>query len=253
MAPLLANSQTVDDFNQRGNSFDGESFLGLALMQSHISNKDAPNPSAHRKTANSFYLDIYDARVGLGERSTRYRNMLLTDMITLLGEVIAKPNSIFRREGSGLTSGLVGWIDINWNLTEPGRFQPALGFNFNDYFFGATYVHDTISDPKKWATYEPQGYYFAAGPSASARFALTERFMVQASGQYAFSWWKATDISYAIEQDDYPNPHWLHLNAELLTKWGIYAAFQWQKMINRGDIPNKTLRWDYYLGYRIRL
>ncbi len=178
---------------------------------------------------------------------------MLGDLILLLQKVIENPNNANRNEGSGLSSGLTGWYKAAWNLSgDKGPIQPFLGFSHHDYFFGSTYAHDTIPG-NGWATYEPQGYYFTLGPLAGLRASIGKIGLLEVRGTYTFSYWRATNLTYGLRDDSYPKPHWLQIQADLLTTWGLYIGLANHRIINRGDIPNTTQRWDAILGFRFML
>ena len=164
----FVKAQDIASFSYWGDPVDGETFIGIGGSSTHLSNPVAPNSSAHRIGGLSFFLDMETPRYGKGEVSMQYTNKLIGDLLVFLDRAIVNPNVIFRSEGSSLSTGILGWVDWNWNLNAPKRLQLAAGFNLQDYFIGATYAHDTISLPGSRASYEPQGYYFSGGPSVLA-------------------------------------------------------------------------------------
>jgi len=246
-------SQSIEDFRYLKDPIDEESFVSLGLSRASLSNPEAPRPENHSIGGIVLHLKIHKIRTQAGRASITYQNPLLGDLILLLQNVIDNPNNANRSESSLLGSGLTGWYKAGWNLTgDKGPIQPFLGFAHHDYFFGSTYDLDSISG-NGWATFEPQGYYFAAGPMGGLRAAVGNIGLMEVRGTYAFSYWRAVGLTYGIRDDSYPKPHWLQLQADFLTKWGLYAGLAHHRVINRGDIPNATRRWDAILGFRFML
>ncbi|MGD1846808.1 MAG: hypothetical protein ACFB10_15575 [Salibacteraceae bacterium] len=246
------SAQTLDDFEMRSKEYDRDWYFDLGVAHSWVRNPDAFNNEAHKDRATSLYLNAYRIRMAKGQYSFRYYNPQISDMSVLLSRILQNTRSANRSEGTSFSAGLIGWNYMAWNITEPKKFQAAIGFSFADYFFGSTYVADTISDPDGWATYEPHGYYWAAGPTIMGRFAIGKALLLQTSSQYNLSYWKPVGLSYGIEIEGYPLPHWWHFRMDLLSAWGFFAGWQTAYLINRGDRPNNARRSSMSLGYRFR-
>ncbi len=249
---FTASAQGIQDFLYLKDPVQQETFLSVGLNRMRVSNPAAPSPENHNLAAFNLYLDLRHYRLEKGQMSLHYANPLVTDLILLLSETIDNPNSILRAEGSSLSSGPIGWLNLGWNLSGPGAAQPLLGFHHNDYFLGSTYVYDSVPGQGR-ISHEPQGYYFSAGPLLGLRAAAGSFALVELRGLYGLSYWRATSLSYAEENDAYPKPHWLHVQADVLTKWGIFGSIQYHGMLNRGDLPNATRRIDAVLGFQVML
>lgn len=247
------SAQTGIDFSTAGSFADEETFLGLGISRSTLSNKAAPSPENHHESGFTLYLDIRTIRLDAGRASTYYSNQLLGDLLLLLQRTVKDANNADAKEGSGISSGLFGWINVGWNLTGTRALQPFLGFNINDYFLTSTYVADTIATTYNRGTYEPQGYWFAGGPLLGLRSSIGEFGILEARSTYSLGYLRAASISNAVKNNDYPNPHFFHLQLEFMTEWGIFASYQTHRLINRGDNPNATRRWDATLGFRFLL
>ena len=48
-------------------------------------------------------------------------------------------------------------------------------------------------------------------------------------------------------------PIFFQTQLEIQSRWGFYAALHFQKMINRGNLPNQTKRIDAVLGFRFMI
>lgn len=245
--------QTLADYRYLNEVLDDESFFGVGISRSHLANPAAPSPENHSQSAFTLYFDIRKIRLQPGKASIYFTNQLLGDLLLLLQRTTENPSAFNRSESSSISSGLLGWINVGWNLSGPGKFQPFLGFNHNDYFIGSTYVSDTIPYNANQGTYEPQGYYFAAGPMAGFRASLGKFAILESRTTYSLSYLRPVSVSYAVRNDDYPKPHFLNIQLECMTKWGLFGQLQTHRMINRGDIPNNTRRWDATLGFRFML
>lgn len=247
---LTSQAQRIQDFEYLNDPIDQEIFLSVGISSSHLGNPAAPNAEDHAISAYTMYFDLRHYRLDAGRASFYYSNQLLGDMLLLLQRTIANPANANRAVGSSLSSGLIGWINWGWNLSRAGSVQPFVGLNLNDYFLTSTYEADTIPTSNNWGTYEPQGYYFAAGPMLGVRAALGKIALLEARTTYSLSYLRAASISYAFRDNAYPKPHFVQMQLDLLTKWGFFATLQHHRMLNRGPAPNTTRRWDGTLGFR---
>lgn len=183
----------------------------------------------------------------------RYEHKQLGDLIALLPKVIKNSNAIYRTESTPLSCGLIGWWNWTMNFNEGNNFLIAGGMNLHDYFYGS-YTRDSLKgNAFGFSTYEPQGWYWAAGPSLSSLYAPSEHFTLEATTSYSISFWRPISLSDAKVNNDYKKPHWFQFNLGLMTTWGVFMQFSYNKIINRGDIPNNGKRWDYLLGYRFNI
>lgn len=245
----ISTAQGIQDFRYLKEPLQRESFIAVGLNRSRTVNAAAPRPENHDLAYYNLYLDFRHYRIEKGEVSVSYGNPLMTDLLLLLRKTFDNPNSIYRAEGSQLSSGPLGWLNLGWNLSGPGTVQAFAGFHLHDYFLTSTYV-DALEGRY---SEEPQGYYFSAGPALGLRAAASKLLLAELRGQYGMSYWRATTTSYAVRDDDYPLPHWVHVQADLLTKWGIFFSLQHHRMLNRGPLPNSTHRWDAILGFQVMI
>ncbi|MEM0999335.1 MAG: hypothetical protein AAGN35_19920 [Bacteroidota bacterium] len=246
-ATLALPGQGIRDFRWLGDPVDGETFLGLGASRTSLANPAAPNPELHDVSAFTLYFDLKKLNLQRGKASFYYSNALLGDLVLLLQETFQNPNSILRSVNSSLSSGLFGWFNLGWNLTRPGPVQPFLGFNLNDYFLGSTYL-DSLNGR---VSLEPQGYHFAGGPLVGLRAALGKVGLLELRSTYALSYVRAVSLSYAERDDNYPKSHFFHAQIDFFTAIGVFVAVEHHRLVNRGDLPNATRRWDATLGYRL--
>lgn len=243
------HTQSFIDFDKQKRPFYDEPHFGFSLSYTMMSNPDAPYPEAHRQ--NGPTLQLYYKKYNLDKGDTRmfWQNKILGDLLFLLGKKIATDKGVTREEGSVL-SDLIGSTSWGWNLNESNRISTALGFNLNDYIIGATYFERFNGEPVNGSTKEPQGYYWATGPSLFVDYVISNQLVLQTFASYSFSLFKAVSVSDAANDKSYPKPHFVHLNVELQSSIRLYGGLDYTWLINRGDLPNKTRRLDIILGFR---
>ncbi len=241
-------TQNISDFEYLNESYGDELYLGLGLSRGFLSNPVAPNPEVHSVSRFSLLLDMERPKTELGQMSFTYSNKLLGDLFNLLKDIQEDRKAIYRKVESHISSGILGWFGFRWNVTKPNKFQLMTGFQLNDYFLTTTYEDSTDR-----ISHEPQGYFLAAGPNVSMRWAVGNFALLRTNFQYSFSYLRGSSVSYAERDDSYPKSHWINADVEFLTKWGIYAGGQWLSFVNRGNLPNRTKRLDIFLGFRIML
>ena len=247
-------SQNIDDFKFLGEYYDEELYLGFAVSNSYVSNTEAPHPDHHKISGFSAEVNMRYIRLRAGEVSWRWQHKLVGDVALLAHQAFTKDSKVVNRnESSGISCGLLGWWNWTMNLRDAKRHVISLGINVNDYFLGASYQTDTMPNPNELVSLEPQGYYFAAGPTVNAQFQVSPFLLVESSVSYSIPFWRAVSLDYAIKDDDYPNPHFGQINAEAITKWGLYLAINYNWLINRGDLPNNIKRFDLLFGFRFRV
>ncbi|MFM7024222.1 MAG: hypothetical protein ACKOXB_14710 [Flavobacteriales bacterium] len=246
------SAQTLADFKYLNYPYVNEWYVGIGISRSSISNPAAPFPERHRLNAISGTIELKKSAFDKGEMRYYGQHKLLPDMLVLTKQAIEiNTNALNRDENSYLANGIFGWHSFTWNLHSPSKYSLALGINLNDYFLGSTYYTDTV--PNHWVSPEPQGYYFAAGPSLQANYMLGKYFMAELLATYSISYWRAVSLSYATVNNKYPKPHFAQLHAELFSTWGLFAGIDYNFIINRGDIPNSTQRLDLSLGFRFMM
>ena len=254
---LCARAQSLDKFEYLGELYaNNESYLGLYPTYTFVRNKVAPNPQ--NQSIQGWTGEIHFRKVNFNQFKGRFtlQQKMFVDVFLILDKALQKgdPNAILRKEHTSLTTGIIGWLDYVININKPtGRFLFALGVNHNDYFYGSTYA-DTTQNGRNWSTYDPQGYYFAAGPTATLNFLPFNFLMVETSFSYSVSYKKMLDVTYATNPSPtYPLPHWGQLDVELQTKWGFFTGFNYNWIINKGNILNKGKRLDLLFGFRFML
>ncbi len=247
--------QKLTDFEYLGEKYgSGELYLGLNPTYTFVRNNDAPFPNKHNISAFSVDLSFRKVNFERGSLSWNWQNKLLGDLILLIDKAFIDPNVLFRDEQTGFSSGPIGWLDWTIALNNAdGKTQWSLGINHHDYFYTSTYTVDTIAG-SSWASLDPQGYFFAAGPTLKINHLLCAPLMVEVSSSYSFSYWKAVGLSYAHQPDsNYPLPHFGQVDIELQTKWGVFGGLNYNWIVNRGHIPSNGKRLDLLFGFRFMI
>lgn len=245
------NSQSLDEFQYFNRKYADDLYLGIFPTFTFVSNREAPNPSAHRISGFTGKLDLRNVTFEMGERRFLYQHKLLFDMLLIIeNQVNGDGSAYYRSEESGLTTGIIGWTSWGWNMFGNGRYCVASGVNINDYFLSNSYKLEANTD--NLTTIEPQGYWFAAGPSVFFDYMLNKNFLLQTHASYSFGVWRAVNLEYDDTRvdDSYPNPHFGGLNFELHTRWGFFTGIDYNFLINRGNNPNNTKRFDILIGFR---
>ena len=238
-------------FKYLGDDYTGEMYLGTSATYSFLSNNEAPNPELHKLKGFSAKVDLRSTPWELGTVKYFMQYKLLGDLALIVDNQINDDGSAYYRQvSSSITNGLLGWHSFGWTFISNPRMSIALGANINDYFFGATYKVDSLPQSGNLASPEPQGYYFAAGPSVLADIKLNNYLLLHLHGAYSFSYWRAVSLSYASEDDSYPKPHFYQITTELMSPWGVFLGMDYNTLVNRGDLPNNTRRLDFQLGFR---
>lgn len=244
-------AQSLADFNVGKNEYYGNGHWGFALSLSHLSNSDAPNPSAHNVTGLALKIDYKKYNLEKGGKRFFFQNKTIGDALFILGSEIATGKGAERAENSTISTGLIGWSSWGWNLVATDKATFAIGFNLNDYIIGSTYIYTNAQGQKQTpVTTEPQGYYWGGGPSFFFDYQISENLNLQTFAGYTMSFWRAVSLSYADKDNNYPKPHIAELNVELQTKFHLYGGFDYTTLINRGNLPNNTKRFDIIVGYR---
>lgn len=243
-------AQTIEEFSYWDERYYGKDLLGINPAIVFLSNRAAPYPEKHRKTG--FVLDIQYRNLSskqFGGRLSLY-NKGIGDLVYLLGAVIKNGSNIYAKEETTL-SNIFGWFDYTINLNKPDkRFQISAGANIGDYIYAGRYKIDSLGMEK---TVEPQGYYLAAGPSLEMRFLISKSFMLETAFSYAFTLVKFGGLDNGANpasERNYPAPHFAHLKAELLSKWGFFAGYDFNFLINNGSNPAAGRRSGITLGYK---
>lgn len=242
-------SQSFTDFDKQKSAYYDEPHFGFSLAYTSMSNPDAPYHEVHRQSG--FTMQIYYKKYNLDKGDTRmyWQNKSIGDLLNLLVREIQTDKGAEREEGSVL-SDLIGKTSWGWNVNNARRLSTAVGFNLNDYIIGATYAERFNGEPVNLKTSEPQGYYWATGPSVFVDYVLTNDLVLQAFASYSLSMFRAVSVSNAVKDKSYPKPHFANINIELQTSLRLYGGIDYTWLINRGALPNKTRRLDVVVGFR---
>ncbi|MFK8039287.1 MAG: hypothetical protein AB8B74_13420 [Crocinitomicaceae bacterium] len=247
-------SQKLSDFKYLNETYgNNELYIGVNPTFSFMNNKAAPFPERHSLKGFSAELSMRKVNFDKGTLSWNWQHKMLGDVLLLVNNALTKTNAsvLLREEETSLTCGIIGWIDMTIAINHPNnKWQWSLGANHHDYFYGSTYSVDTIPN-ESWASLNPQGYFFAAGPTLKVNYLLNRFLMTEVSSSYSFSYWKAIDLTYAHQPDvEYPLPHFGQIDFELQTKWGLFGGINYNWIVNRGHIPSEGKRLDLIFGFR---
>lgn len=246
-----AAAQSLSDFSISKNPYYENTHWGFTLSFSNLSNSEAPNPSSHRVSGVTMKIDYRKYGLGKGGKRMFFQNKTIGDAIFILGSEIISGKGAERSETSTITTGLIGWTSWGWNLTDAAKSSLAVGFNLNDYLIGSTYIYtDALGQPQTPITTEPQGYYWAGGPSVFFDYQISEKLNLQSFASYSLAFWRPVSLSYAQEDKSYPKPHLVQVNLELHTPFHLYGGIDFTTLVNRGDLPNSTKRLDILIGYQ---
>jgi len=104
----------------------------------------------------------------------------------------------------------------------------------------------------KLITIEPQGYWFGTGPSVFVDYYINQYFILHGHMAYSAGFWRAEELDDNPEyvDDSYPNPHFGSINLIIQSKWGFMTGIDYNWLINRGENPNNTRRFDLIVGFR---
>lgn len=249
-------SQDIDDFKWFGDDYEDVFFMSIGYNNVRLSNRDAPNPDKHDFAGNTFKLDFKNIKFQKGEMSWHFENKLLGDMVYFLAGVIDGSESIYQEEESGISSGLLGWHSFLWNVTEPNRYQIAVGGNFSDFFLTAAYPEDLsrpYSNPSNAIVQEPNGNYYAIGPSFSARYRISNFLLAEYVADLSIPFGRIESEELAEYDGKYKNPYFYNHSLELISSKGLFIGYEHTRFFNRGNLPNNTKRRELYIGMRIKL
>lgn len=230
-------------------------FLGVSWTHSRVSNDAVPRAEVHRIQRNWVELDMEKSQFELGAFNWDWKFKLYTDLIfTVVKGVQGEPDALNRIETTELSTGILGWHTLAWNVVATDRLNVAPGLALNDYFFSAhTRTEDASGNLTELRTQQPEGYYWAVGPAAMFRYKINSFLMLQGRANYTFSYWKAESLDYAEKDPEYPYPKWIHWGIELQTRWGVFAEWEQCRIVNKGDHPNTAQRTEINLGMKLPL
>lgn len=245
----FTDAQSLKEFKYLGDPYDNELYLNVCGTFTLLRNNAAPYPEAHK--FNAFSMDISGRNVTWEKGKPHYtmNYKLLPDLLFLTGKMINRKSSGNRTEGSSVSTGIGGWHRWAWNIAVREKQCVSLGFALNDYFIGNSYRDSS----KNLHTYEPQGWWISSGPVVMYHRLLHKHLLLHSLVNYNFGFLKGVDITYAEKDPSYPKPHFFHIQSEIISSIGIFAGFDYTRVINRGNKQGKVQRLDFLLGYKFVL
>ncbi len=248
------NAQSIRDFNYLKEEYNERTFIDINPTYTMVRNQAAPFPEHHKINGWSGSLTIRKADFSRGAWQYRYEHRLLFDLILILQNMVdGDGQKYYRSETSALTTGLIGWWSFAPNVIANDRLTVGVGANFNDYFLGASYRLDSLS--QDLTTLEPQGYWFAGGPAFFSDLRLNSTFLLHMHASYSMGFWRAVSLSYADTEinDAFKKPHFGGINVQLQSRWGVFLGFSHNWLVNRSPNPNATTRSDIHIGFKLPL
>ncbi len=242
-------AQNLQSFKYLGDTFSGYYYIGWAYSHGVTQNEAVIGAENHRLTGNFMELNFKYHDYQKGHWQFDLRTKMYTDIIKQLADNILDIESAYTApENTGITTGPLGWHTYTYNLLAASYLCLSAGAHHNDYFYFAN--ARTSETDSKLITKEPQGYYFAAGPSLMLSLYASKFLMINLKSQYSFAYWRPVSVSDAIEDNNYPLPQFFGFTTELLTPWGFYFEVDHNRLINRGNNPNAGMRTDFNIGFK---
>jgi hypothetical protein len=249
---LGLSAQSLDSFKYLGDRFGGYTYLGVAYSRGEVRNKPL------NQSLSGSFMELNLKYHNFKKLQWQYdlRAKLYTDVIKQLGGLLLDNETAYTAlENTGITTGPLGWHTLGLNIVGSKRLTITPALNVNDYFY---FANGLQPNPNKngiieLVTKEPQGYYFAAGPSIMLNMLPSRFLLINIKGQYSIPYWRPVSVADAIRDDNYPFPRFFGLTTELLTPLGIYLEIDHNRLINRGSNPNKGMRTDFNLGFKFVL
>jgi hypothetical protein len=243
---------TISTFGKEPRSGDPYTVAGFNPMISTLSNPVAPFPERHKQSALSFDFTFRKINTDKGKARFNYNNKALGDAINLLLQTFSAEDgeNVTGAQEESYISNLIGYMDWAWNLNSgESRIQASLGFNLNDYLYYSRYTVDSLQG--SLITFNPQGWYWSAGPHFGLNAVVTKDIQLEFAAGYSFAYWHAIDLDYAYNPDEpYPLPQFGQVKAELMSRWGFFLCGHYNWIKNRGHIPNAGKRFDLIFGYK---
>lgn len=252
---ISSNAQEIKDFKWFKKNYNDQVFLGFGYNQISISNNEAPNPENHKLKGGTLRIDVALANFDKGGVRINYTNKLAGDLILYASQLLNDDASIFQTEQSTLSSGLIGWLTSTWNITEANKYQVALGVHIGDYFLTSAYPEDETKPFNKNSNtivQEPNGNYYGAGPSAIVDVLLTKNLLLEYRSHLTIPAFRLESL-YLVSDGNYKNPYFMYNNLELITSKGFYGGADLTNIINRGNLPNNTKRFELYVGFKFKI
>lgn len=242
-------AQSLDSFKYLGDQFSGCGYLGVAYSHGEVRNRPLNQSlSGNFIELNFKYYNFKKYRWQYDLHAKMY-----TDIIKELGGTLLDNETAYNTpDNTGITSGPLGWHTLGFNVIGSKRLTISPAIHANDYFYFANGLQSNPNNNGivELVTKEPQGYYFAAGPSLMLNILPTRFLLINVKAQYSFAYWKVVNVDGAIQDDSYPMPRFFGLATEFVTPWGIYFEIDHNRLINRGDNPNEGMRTDFNIGFK---
>jgi hypothetical protein len=250
LVAYTGKSQKLEDFVYLKDKAGGNSYVGVSVDHAFLLNANMPDTSVWR--ASGYLLDVNLKKYNFEKWGVNYQwdYKLLFDLVFLTKQMVDRKSNGGRTYGSTVSGGIAGWHQWTWNAIARQRLNVGVGIALNDYFVGTTYFD---KKEQKARTPEPQGWYLSGGTALSFSYLLNSSFVLHGKCSYVAAFSRPVSITYAEENNDYPMPHFVGASAILLSKWGLFAEFQFCGLINRGAIPGNPSRTDLKLGFNFVL
>ena len=138
--------------------------------------------------------------------------------------------------------GFLGWGQAYINVYSKGKLIISPGITGGDYIFGNAYNRNNTGKKDQ----DPRGYYIAVGPAIMASYAVNKLMWVDAYINYDITLGKTQDT---VVDENYPNPSFLSIGADLNTEKRLYGGFRLNKIIDKGYNNDKSSRLDISVGF----
>lgn len=245
-------SQTkLTTFRYLSDTLHGHGYIDVGALFSSVRDNKVPDPEEQRLSAWSLNLEYSKINFDLGGYQYTGRIKMFMDVIFTLNDALTKtgPKAINRSTTTSLTSGILGWHSMRWNLLAEDKFCLGMGINASDYFYGASYENEK----GKLFTPEPNGYYLGGGPTMSADYQINSFIKLSLLVDYTFSAIKVVGISYGEKIEGFPLPHFLNSSLNVTTKWGAFLKYDFNTILNTNNAPTQGQRTDLWLGFKFVL
>lgn len=238
-------------FRYLSDTLHGHGYIDVGAIFSSVRDNRVPNPKEQRLSAWSLNLEYSKINFNQGGYQYTGRIKMFMDVVFTLNDALTKTGAkaINRSTTTSLTSGILGWHSMRWNLVAEDNFCLGLGINASDYFYGASYENEK----GKLFTPEPNGYYLGGGPTLSADYRINHFMKLGLLVDYTFSAIKAVGISYGEKIEGFPLPHFLNSSFNVTTKWGAFFKCDFNTILNVDNAPTKGQRTDFWFGFKFVL
>lgn len=243
-------SQTkLSEFEYLSDVLNRHKYLDVGAVFSSVSDNKVPSPESQKLSGWSMNVQFDQVNFEPGGYQYTGRIKMFMDVIFQLDKALTKGGSINRKISTSITSGVLGWHSFRWNVMSKDKFCIGLGFNASDYFYGASFEDEDgdLFSP------EPNGYYLGGGPTLSFDYQLNKFFKIGGLFDYTFSAVKAVGLTYGEEIEGFPLPHFFNGSVNLTTKWGAFAKYDFNTILNVNDAPTQGVRSDFWIGFKFVL